>query len=191
MCGTAHRMNRGALRYGLLVGLSTRPDSYQADAADESMAGSGPSRANYSHVFRAPSALNVDGVIDFGAPGKLVGDWYLKGMPADSSYGPYGWTRTIAFVYDYYDPLAVRISIGGSVSLVGVWGIDATAPRPETVTPTSGIVIHRLYSPFDNNPPVGLMLVQMVDASTIKAEVFSGSTITSAQFDANAVTFIR
>jgi hypothetical protein len=142
------------------------------------------------HIYRTPAAFTLDGQIDFGIAGKLVGDWFLQGMPTDSSPDPYGWTRTIAFVYDYFDPSQVRISIGGPAP-AGVWAIDSTAPRPETVTVASGIVAYKLYSPFDPGfPPYGLMLVEMLDASTIKAEVFVGS-VTATQFDANAVVFIR
>jgi hypothetical protein len=145
-----------------------------------------------AHLYRAASASDKGGQIDFGIPGKLVGDWFLLGMPKDSSGGPYGWTRSIAFVYDYYDPTKVRISIGGTVAGPGVWGIDATAPLPETVTVASGIVSYKLYSPFDPSfPPTGLLLVQMTDASTIKVEYFPGSSASATQFDANAVTFVR
>ena len=85
----------------------------------------------------------------------------------------------------------MRISIGGTVAQAGVWAIDATAPRPEMVTIASGLVAYKLYSPFDAGfPPYGLLLVQMIDASTIKAEVFVGS-VSPTQFDAIAVTFVR
>jgi len=144
-----------------------------------------------AHLYRSPTAADKGGKIDFGIAGKLVGDWFLPGMPKDSSSGPYGWTRSIAFVYDYYDPTKVRISVGGTIGNPGVWGIDPAAPRPETVTPADGLVAYKLYSPFDPNfPSTGLMLVQMTDASTIKAELFpAGSTAT--QFTSNAVVFVR
>ena len=145
-----------------------------------------------AHLYRSASATDKDGQIDFGIAGKLVGDWFLQGMPKDSSAGPYGWTRQMAFVYDYYNPSEVRISIGGTVRTPGVWGISANAPRPENVTPADGIVSYYLYSPFDPNfPPNGLLLVQMTDASTIKAEYFPGSSASATQFTSNAVTFVR
>ena len=145
-----------------------------------------------AHLYRSASATDKGGQIDFGVAGKLVGDWFLQGMPKDSSAGPYGWTRQMAFVYDYFDPTQVRISIGGTVRSAGVWGISASAPRPENVTPADGIVSYYLYSPFDPNfPPNGLLLVQVTDASTIKAEYFAGGNATATQFTSNAVTFIR
>jgi hypothetical protein len=145
----------------------------------------------YPHLYRAPNATDKDGKIDFGIAGKLSGDWFLTGMPVDSSAGPYGWTRTISFAYDYCDPSQVRISIGGTVDGAGVWGIDSTAPVPSNVSVSSGPVSYRLYGIFDNHPLYGLMLVQMMNDTTIQVEVFPHSQATTGQFDGKAVTFIR
>ena len=147
--------------------------------------------ALYAQLYRAPTAADKDGRIDFGVAGKLVGDWFLQGLPADISGGPYGWTRTVAFVYDYYDPSLARISIGGTIGPAGVWAIDAASPRPETVTVANGAVAYRLINPFDGGPPVGLLLVQMLSDSQIRIELFPGSTASTAQFDTNAYTFVR
>lgn len=147
--------------------------------------------ALYAQVYRAPGVSDKDGKIDFSVAGKLVGDWFLQGMPADSSYNPYGWTRTITFVYDYYDPSQVRIAIGGTIGPAGVWAIDSLSPRPETVTPANGVVAYHLINPFDGGPQQGLLLVQMTDASTIRIELFPGSTAATGQLDANAYTFVR
>ena len=145
----------------------------------------------YAQIYRAQSAADKDGKIDFGVEGKLVGDWYLSGMPADSSGGPYGWTKTVAFVYDYYDPSKVRISIGGTIGPPGVWAIDSTSPRPENVSVASGLAAYHLVNPFDGGPQNGLLLVQMVSESQIRIELFPGSTAPTGQFDANAATFVR
>ncbi len=145
----------------------------------------------YPQVYRAPGAPDKDGKIDYGIAGRLVGDWFLQGFPIESSFGPDGWTRTLAFVYDYYDPSLVRIAIGGTVGPAGVWAIDPAAPRPETVTTASGAVAYRLYSPFDPLPPQGLLLVQMLGDAQIKVELWMGSVPSSPQFDANAFVFVR
>lgn len=143
------------------------------------------------HLYRSATATDSGGKIDFGVWGKLVGDWFVPSMPIDSSPNPYGWTRSISFAYDYYDPNQVRISIGGTVDSAGVWAIDSTAPRPEAVTVASGLVSYKLYSQFDPQfPPIGVMLVQMLDSATIKVEVWRGTT-NKAAFDASAFTFIR
>ena len=146
--------------------------------------------AIYAQVYRAPSAADKDGKIDFGIAGKLSGDWFLQGMPADSSYEPYGWSRTVSFVYDFYDPSLVRISIGGTIGAAGVWGVDPAAPVPATVSTANGIVIYPLINPFDGGPPVGRLLVQMVNDTQITIELFMGNN-TVTQFDANSYTFIR
>lgn len=147
--------------------------------------------ALYAQIYRTPTASDKDGVIDFGVAGKLVGDWFLQGMPADSSGGPYGWKRTVAFVYDYYDPAKVRISIGGTIGPASVWATDSLSPRPETVSTANGVVAYHLINPFDGGPQQGLLLVQMVSDTQIKIEYFPGSTASTGQFDGNAYTFVR
>ena len=169
-------------RYGFQTQYYVSPWKYFAPALQPAL---------YAQVYRAPSAADKDGKIDFGVAGKLVGDWFVEGMPADSSSGPYGWTRTVAFVYDYYDPSKVRISIGGTIGPPGVWAIDAASPRPEDVTSASGLVAYHLVNPFDGGPQNGLLLVQMVTDAQIRIELFAGSTAATGQFDANALTFVR
>ncbi|HXT14296.1 MAG TPA: hypothetical protein VN706_01615 [Gemmatimonadaceae bacterium] len=146
----------------------------------------------YPHVYRTAAASDKDGQLDFGISGKLAGDWFVSDMPADSSWEPYGWTRTISFAYDYYDPSQVRVSIGGTVGPAGVWAIDSAAPRPERVTAGSGVVPYLLYSPFDKGfPPYGLLLVRMNDDTTISVELFVGERTVNRQMDAGASTFVR
>jgi len=147
--------------------------------------------ALYAQVYRAPTAPNKDGKIDYSVAGELVGDWFLQGMTADSTWEPYGWSRTIAFVYDFYDPTLERISIGGTVDLPGLYSIDSTAPPPATVTVSSGPVAYRLYPYNWPGQQYGLLLVQMTDPSTIKIELFPGNLGGTAQFDANASIFAR
>jgi hypothetical protein len=148
--------------------------------------------ALYAQLYRAPTATDKDGKIDFSVAGKLAGDWYLQGLAADNtSAGPTGWPQTVAFVYDYYDPSKVRISIGGTIGSPGVWATDSASPRPENVSMANGLVIYPLINPFDGGPPVGRVLVQMVTSSQIKIELFMGANAGQTQFDANAFTFIR
>ena len=146
--------------------------------------------ALYAQVYRSPTAPDKDGRIDFSVAGKLVGDWFHQGLADADSWDATGWSQTVAFVYDYYDPTQVRISIGGTVGLPGVYAIDPTAPDPANVTPASGLVAYRLLNPV-GLAPYGLMLVQMTDASTLEIEVFPGSTASAGQFDANSHTFVR
>ncbi|MFI5309635.1 MAG: hypothetical protein ACHQQ3_00260 [Gemmatimonadales bacterium] len=144
----------------------------------------------YAQVYRAPGVTDKDGKIDFGVAGKLVGDWFLQGLPVDSSAGPSGWPKTVAFAYDYYDPSQVRISIGGTIAAPGVWAIDATVPQPANVSVASGLVAYRLLY-TEGRTEFGLMLVQMMTDSVIRIEVFPGSSASTGQFDANVWTFVR
>jgi hypothetical protein len=85
----------------------------------------------------------------------------------------------------------VRISIGGTIGSAGVWAIDSTAPRPETVSTSSGMVTYPLINPFDGGPAAGVLLVQMTGDTQIRIELFMGGGVRTPQFDANAWTFVR
>jgi hypothetical protein len=145
----------------------------------------------YAQVFRAPTAPDKDGKIDYSVAGELVGDWFQQGTPADSSYTSYGWVRTLTFVYDSYDPSLVRIGVGGTIGNPNIYGIDATAPRPETVTVASGLVAYRIYQYNNLGVQYGLLLVQMTDPATIQVELFAGSQAATGQFDSKAVIYTR
>lgn len=145
----------------------------------------------YAQVYRAPTAPDKDGRVDYGVAGRLAGDWFLHGLPDAGSWEPAAWPQTIAFVRDYYDPSQVRISIGGTVGPAGVWAIDPAAPPPESVSVTSGAVAYLLYSPFDPLPPQGQLLVQMVSDTQIKVQMWMGTPSPTPQFDAGAFLFDR
>jgi len=145
----------------------------------------------YPRLRRAPSAADKDGRIDFDVAGHLVGNWFDQSLPLDSTEGPNGWPRSVAFVYDYYDPSLVRISIGGTVASPGVWTIPADAPRPADVTPASGLVAYRLMYTGSTWLQSGLMLVQLLDDSHLRIEVFEGSQASAGAFDGNARIYVR
>lgn len=148
----------------------------------------------YSYVYRAPTAPDRDGKIDYDIRGRLAGAWYDPSVPStggDASWGPASWPKSMTFSYDYYDPSQVRIAIGGTISAPGVWAIDPSAPRPADVSVATGKVVYRLMSPFDTYVQFGMMAVQMMSDTTIKVEVFPGSTDTTAAFDGNAFTWTR
>jgi hypothetical protein len=103
--------------------------------------------------------------------------------------GPANWAKALAFVYDYYDPSLVRISIGGTIASAGVWAIAPDAVRPADVSTASGQVNYRLFYP--DGRPYGLMLVEMTSATQIRVEVLPGSTATSASFSSSARVYVR
>ena len=146
----------------------------------------------YAKVRRHPSAADKDGKIDFGVAGRLVGDWFEQSVPnSTEASGPAGWPKSLAFVYDYYDPRQIRVVIGGTIAPVGVWTIPAGAPGPETVSVSSGKVAYRLMYTESFTVQSGLMLVQMVTSDRIKVEVFTGSQAGDAEFTAAAFMYVR
>lgn len=145
----------------------------------------------YAKVRRHPEIADKDGKIDFGIPGKLVGDWYEQSVPNDHTAGsPAGWTKSIAFVYDYYDPRLRRVSIGGTVAPAGIWTIPDDAPDPATVSVSSGRIVYPLLY-TESRTQWGLMVVQMLDDETVRLQVFPGSQQSTADFDAGAFTYKR
>lgn len=146
----------------------------------------------YSRIRRHPDIADKDGRTDFGIPGKLVGDWYEQSLPVGmENQGPQGWPKTIAFVYDYYDPRLIRISIGGTIAPPGIWTIPPDAPPPSSVSVSSGKIAYRLMYSGSTTVQYGLMLVQMLADDRIKIEVFPGSQAADAEFTAGAFGYVR
>jgi hypothetical protein len=148
----------------------------------------------YAKVTRLSS--DKDGTIDFDDAGHLGGNWFLLGVPADvTSSSPAAWGKQIAFVFDNIQPAKARISIGGSVSLAGVFEPDASDPAFSAVSPSSGVVLYHLYTAEGlgsqaQRTLVGSMLVQMETATQIRVETFAGTASASA-FTSNAKIFVR
>ena len=145
----------------------------------------------YPRLRRSATTADRDGRIDFDIPGHLVGDWFDASLPPAQTEGPTGWPMSVAFVYDYFDPGLVRISIGGTIAGPGVWTIPPDAPRPADVTPASGLVAYRLMYTGSTWQQSALMLVQLLDPAHLRIEVFAGDTAGTAAFDANARTYVR
>lgn len=146
---------------------------------------------NYARLRRVASAPDKDGHIDLDVPGHLAGNWFDQSLPVDSTEGPGGWPRTVAFVTDYDDPSLIRVSIGGTIAAPGLWTIPADAPRPADVVPANGLVAYRLLYTGSTSIQAGLMLVQMLDATHLRIEVFEGSQAASGSFDGAAHTYVR
>lgn len=136
-----------------------------------------PLRSQLYALVRRDGA-EKDGKIDYSRAGRLIGDWFLAGLPPGDSYGPPGWPKSLAFVYDNRQALEVRISIGGTLAMTGVYAIDPADPVPATVTPASGEVRYSLYNPFSMPPAgssLGALLVRMTAADTLRVEAFPGA----------------
>lgn len=132
-----------------------------------------------------------DSGICFDQAGTLAGNWFEQSVPDDSSAdGPAGWPNSISFAPDNFDPTVPCVSIGGPVALMGKWKAAPATPAYSAITPASGAVgIQLLY--YGGGTVAGLMMVQMLDASTAKIEVFAGSSATSAPFTGAAYIYKR
>jgi hypothetical protein len=89
-------------------------------------------------------------------------------------------------------PGAVRISIGGILTMRGVYAVFKNIPDPADISIANGRVGLKLTSAFDfPNIIVGVLVVQMIASDTIKVETFQNVNADTVQFDANASIYTR
>jgi hypothetical protein len=148
----------------------------------------------YALVYTASG--DRDGRFDYDVSGYLAGNWFLEGLPVEQSGNFTAWPQHLAFVYDNYDPSSIRVSIGGTLGMVGAYAVQAGAPDPRTVSAATGKVAYQLtigVPPGATPDPAkkGLLIVQMLDASRIRVEVFSGSQAADADFTSAARIYVR
>lgn len=147
----------------------------------------------YSRVQSVGS--NRDGNFAYDVEGRLVGNWFLEGLPPAASSTSAAWPQHLAFVFDNYDPGSIRISIGGTLSVVGVFTIPADAPPPSAVSTSNGKVAYSLlFAGAPGTPPSSqraLMIVQMLAADRIRVEVVDSTTARDAEFSASAQMYVR
>ena len=113
-------------------------------------------------------------------------------MDPSAALGPVALT----FAYDAERPGHVRIAAGSGLAVrLGLRGVRAVAWEdvdPAEVGPQSGIVRYHL---FTNDERVGeaeqVLLVQLVDANTLKAELVPGRGAQSAGFSSRATMLVR
>lgn len=149
------------------------------------------------------------GKIDFDVKGKLVGNWFQErtGGLRDVSVAakqcgnfpcPY-WDGHIAFVYDYIDPVELRVSVGYEAGLGAQtpYGVKGNGPDFADIEVGDGVVKYELVGLKDvtrergydggDDPLIvvrdesrflGTLLVQVIDDDTIKVEIFPGRTET-------------
>jgi hypothetical protein len=137
--------------------------------------------------------VDKDGRLDYGVSGRLAGDWFHSSLAgasyAASTGSPDGWSKTLAFVNDWYDG-SPRISIGGIIATPGVLKPASGDPDPADVSTTSGIVAYQ-GTPKGGLIRAGWLLVQMTAADRIKVEYFTGATARPAAFTAAAQEYRR
>ncbi len=133
-----------------------------------------------------------DGRIDYDIPGRLVGNWFLEGLPdGESSVVQSAGTKQLSIVYDMFEPTSVRISIGGTLSVAGLFSVDALAPDPADVSTSQGMVVYGFaQNLLGGSPGGGGLMAQVLSGNRLKVETYAGSS-PPAGFTAGAVVFTR
>ncbi len=149
----------------------------------------------YARVQR--TGADRDGKINFDIDGTLSGNWFDEDLPVSQSSAndPSVGGRQLAFARDVWFPDRQRVSVGG-FSFTGPYGVPPDAPDFATITPASGVVTYQLLNTGEpGGPPgttqLGLILVQLTDASHLKVEVVATQSATSASFSSSARVYVR
>jgi len=140
-----------------------------------------------------------DGRHDYDIPGRLSGNWFLEGTPEDGSLLPENWPRQLAFACSNTHPSMILISVAGTLALTNLFAVHDGAPDPANVSAGSGPVVYRL---FQKDPPVsegdrkgttplGEMLVQLLDDSRVRVEIFPGAAARATSFTGAARIYTR
>jgi len=151
--------------------------------------------ALFAKVLR--DSADPQGKIDFDQDGRLVGNWFLEGVPAEQSDWPENWNKQIAFVYDVKVPTMVRVSIGGQLAMMGAYAASPTDPDPAMVSQTSGKVVYRLYprgaltDTPDYSALQGLVIAHVLSDRRIKVEAFQTNQESIPEFTSNAKIYVR
>jgi hypothetical protein len=96
------------------------------------------------------TAEPVSGKIDYDVDGRLVGNWFMEGTGGyggrrGEGNGEY-WAGHLSFAPDLYDPTAFIVSIGDCGGQAKQFAVRGNAPRPEDVSPETGLVRYDLAS---------------------------------------------
>ncbi len=133
------------------------------------------------------------GKIDFDQPGKLVGNWFAEGIDESDPLGD--WSNHLAFVYNLYDPTQIKISIGGNLSITGLYSVVGNFPDPADVSIETGKVCYQLQgTPMESGggQQEGVLIAQVVDTNRIKVDTIEGVQASSdPDFTENAKYYIR
>ena len=148
----------------------------------------------------------IGGKIDYDIEGKLVGNWFKLG-DSYSGTGNY-WEGHLSAVYDHMDPSQIRISLGDFNGQSKQFGVLGNEPDPALVSVQNGLVKYELVS-FDyyvgsqywdrqspdditskNSQTVeGVVLMQVLDDSQLKVEIFPGKNASQVNEFTDAAEF--
>lgn len=120
---------------------------------------------------------------------KKIGNWFHESVTIAESMGPSSWPKNLAFCPDGNEPSQMRISIGGTVSTPGKFKPLADDPDFREVSVASGKVAFHLN--YTEQGYFGIMLIQLLDDTRMKVEVFPDSTKTDLNFTTKALVYSR
>ncbi len=122
------------------------------------------------------------GKVDYDVEGRISGNWFQEGTTSFIQ-----WSRQLAIVYDHIYGDQIFISDGSPMRDVpgfedpgrpDIWWVRGNEPRPETVGVGDGILKYELVTPApipdESKLTLGVMLVEMTEAGSIRVEVFKG-----------------
>lgn len=146
------------------------------------------------------------GRIDYDTDGRLVGNWYKEktggyaGLNKRLDY----WVGHLTVAYHHIDPSVVIVSVGDFDGKPRQFGVVGNGPDPAKVSAKDGAVKYELqYAPIDNSGrrtelprelrgARGVLLVELLDGSKLKVEVFPGKVAKDVTgFTAAATTYER
>jgi hypothetical protein len=195
----------GTIAYGIDLGVInnqlTVPFANPARYSSESLHGDAPltyfDEPLRTELYALVSTIgsNKDGKFNYDAVGRLAGNWFLEGLSPAESANPAAWPQHLAFVYDNYDPAAIRVSIGGTLALVGAFAVQPGAIDPKDVSAASGPIVYELYVAGGpggpSGPRAGTMIVQMLEETRLRADVVADPAAATPQFSAGSRIYVR
>ncbi|MDB4905286.1 MAG: hypothetical protein JWO05_70 [Gemmatimonadetes bacterium] len=142
---------------------------------------------------KVKSSVDQNGKLDWDQTNKLVGNWFSSSLPQDaSSTVAAANPKQVAFGYDAVSTGQVRISIGGQLSITGLFAPSGDDPTPDAVNFSTGKVLYTLYPPVNkpDRTAIGYLLVQMETPTQIRVETFAVRPATLA-FTTAAQVYVR
>lgn len=110
-------------------------------------------------------------------------------VPVSESMMPSAWPKQLAFCPDSNEPSELRISIGGTVCPVGKFKPSPEDPPFDEVGVSAGAVTCHLN--YTESGYYGIMMVQLIDSTHLKVEVFPDAVGEGLPFTANAKIYTR
>lgn len=198
--GYAYGVDLGLVNAKRTVTGLVQPDRYPSETqhADSPLAYFEQSVFDQLAAYSVRVGADKLGRFDQDQLGRLVGNWFQDGVPVseDATKGGTAGYKHLAIAYSVRNPAQLIVSIGGGLTNTGLYLPQAGFIDPTLVTPGTGMISYQLYrnigSTVDTPSGVqsGLLLLQMADAETLRAEFIPGA-VSSGNFSANAMIYRR